>query len=253
MIFTLPFVLFALATAAPINGTSHTSAESLLSSISSLDLDHDDVILYGVNGQYKVIKDAEFQTLTSAGVLTYGGNDKVETRHLLDSSALVKARDCDGSNAEFEITSTADFLDWDVQISPVIGAQQAPVTIAVARGYSLANSVTVGGTAGISAEGISIGLKIDYQQTWTTTDTTTITYTVPTGQYGVIISQPWTHRIYGNVYTSCSTDPGAKSTFMGSSHTSQTYGSMDWVTGVFRLCASKNYPIPYCNGQGSHH
>ncbi|GJC81575.1 hypothetical protein ColLi_04413 [Colletotrichum liriopes] len=253
MKFALPFVLFALTTAAPISGIAHTSAESLLSSISSVDLGHDDVILYGVDGQYKVIKDAEFQNLTSAGVLTYGGNNQVANRNAFGSPAAIEARDCDGSNAEFEITSKADFLDWDVQISPVIGAQQAPVTIAVARGYSVANSVTVGETAGISAEGISVGLNIDYQQTWTTTDTTTITYTVPTGQYGVIVSQPWTHRINGNVYTSCTTGGGAKSTFMGSSHTSQTYGSMNWVTGVFRLCASKGYPVPYCNGQGSHH
>ncbi|KZL86991.1 hypothetical protein CI238_02189 [Colletotrichum incanum] len=244
MKFALPFMLFAFATAAPTSGIAHTSAESLLSSITSVDLGHDDVILYGVDG---------ISNLISAGVLTYGGNDKVDNRDLLGSSAVIEARDCDGSNAEFEITSKADFLDWDVQISPVIGAQQAPVTIAVARGYSVANSVTVGGTAGISAEGISVGLKIDYQETWTTTDTTTITYTVPTGQYGVIVSQPWTHRIYGNVYTSCTTGGGAKSTFMGSSHTSQTYGSMNWVTGVFRLCASKDYPVPYCNGQGSHH
>ncbi|WYZ42590.1 hypothetical protein EsH8_VI_000289 [Colletotrichum jinshuiense] len=253
MRFILPFTFFALAAAAPTPEAPKGSAESFLSSISALDLAHDDVILYGINGQYKVIKEAEFQNLTSAGVLSYGGNDKIDARDLSESSVALEARDCDGRNVEYEITSTADFLDWDVQISPVIGAQQAPVTIAVARGYQVANSITVGETAGISAEGISVSLKIDYQTTWTTSDTTTITYTVPTGQYGVIVSQPWTHRIYGTAYSSCGTGGGTKETFMASTHTSQTYGSMNWVTGVFRLCANKSYPVPYCNGQGSHH
>ncbi|TQN72407.1 hypothetical protein CSHISOI_03092 [Colletotrichum shisoi] len=134
-------------------------------------------------------------------------------------------------------TGTTDFLDWDVQMSAVWGARQAPVLIAVSHRY----------------QAIGISLKADYTKTWTTIDTTTITYTVPLGYYGTIISQPWTHRVSGNVYMSCGTDNWQKGTFMANSHTSQNYGGMDWVTGVMRLCASKTYPIPYCEGSGSHH
>ncbi|KAL0938211.1 uncharacterized protein CTRU02_207942 [Colletotrichum truncatum] len=253
MRITPSLALFALAAAAPAPQAAKSDADNLLSSISALDLAHDDVILYGVNGEYKVIKEAEFQNLTSAGVLTYGSGDEVKARDLSDSSSVLEARDCDGRNVEYEITSQANFLDWDVQISPVIGAQQAPVTIAVARGYQVANSITIGETAGISAEGLSVSLKIDYQTTWTTSDTTTITYTVPTGQYGVIVSQPYVHRMYGTAYSSCGTNGGTTENWMSTTHSSQTYGSMNWVTGVFRLCASKRYPIPYCNGRGSHH
>ncbi|KAF6801190.1 hypothetical protein CSOJ01_11920 [Colletotrichum sojae] len=252
MRFTAPFALFALAAAAPTPEAAKSAADNLLSSISSLDLAHDDVVLYGVNGEYKVIKDAEFQNLTDAGTLVYGG-DGVKARSLPDTLSSLEARDCDGRNVEYEITSQQNFLDWDVQISPVIGAQQAPVTIAVARGYSVANSISIGETAGISAEGLSVSLSIDYTTTWTTSDTTTITYTVPTGQYGVIVSQPYVHRMYGTAYSSCGTGGGTKENWQSTTHSSQTYGGMDWVTGVFRLCAHKSYPVPYCNGKGSHH
>ncbi|OLN87204.1 hypothetical protein CCHL11_03713 [Colletotrichum chlorophyti] len=255
MRFTIPLALVALAAAVPTpEAPAADDASKLLASLSSKVLDHDDVVIYGVNGQYKIVKEAEFQDLVSTGVLTYGGenNNKTEARDL--SEPRLEARACAGFNAEYQVTGTSDFLDWDVQISPVFGAQQAPVTIAIARGYQVTNSITVGGEAGISAEGLSAGLKIDFQRQWTTIDTTTVTYTVPTGYYGVVISQPWTHRIFGNVYTSCTTSNYVKSAFQGNTHTSQTYaGGLQWVTGVFRLCASKSYPIPYCEGSGYHH
>ncbi|KAL0933859.1 uncharacterized protein CTRU02_210658 [Colletotrichum truncatum] len=249
----LSFAMFALAASAPTPEATKNSPESLPSSISSLHLANDDIVIYGVNGEYKVIKETEFQNLTAAGILTYNGNDQVNTPDLSSVSKELEARDCDGRNIEYEITNTNDFLDWDVQVSPVIGAQQAPVLIAIARGYQVADAVSVAETAGIEAEGLSLSLKIEYQTTWTTTDTTTITYTVPTGQYGVIVSQPWVHRISGTAYSSCGTGEATRENFMVTTHTSQTYGNLNWVKGVFRLCANTNYPVPYCNGQGSHY
>ncbi|WQF89946.1 hypothetical protein CDEST_14960 [Colletotrichum destructivum] len=258
MRFTLPFALFAIAaTAAPTPEGTHADAESLLSSISSVDLAHDDVILFGVGGKYQVLKDAEFQTLKETGVLTYGGNDKVvdtfDHLNVTNVTSTLEARDCPGLNTEIHVTGSTDFLDWDVQMSAVWGAQQAPVLIAVSHGYSVANQVSFGGGISFPIKAIGISLNADYTKTWTTTDTTTITYTVPLGYYGTIISQPWTHRVFGNVYKSCGTDNWQKGTFTANSHTSQNYGGMDWVTGVMRLCASKTYPIPYCEGSGSHH
>ncbi|GKT41495.1 uncharacterized protein ColSpa_01676 [Colletotrichum spaethianum] len=254
MRYGLSLALFAIAAvAAPTPQATEGGAESLLASLSSLNLSHDDVILFGVNGQYKIVKDAEFHNLTSTGALTYGGNDKVDARDISEPLAALETRDCPGLNSEFTVTSTANFLDWDIQMSAVWGAQQAPVTIAVAHGHSVANQVSFGGDIGFPIKAISLGLNIDYTKTWTTTDTTTITYTVPQGYYGTVISQPWTHRVYGNVYTSCTTDNWQKTTFMASSHTSQNYGGMEWVTGVLRLCASKDYPVPYCEGSGYHY
>ncbi|OLN89351.1 hypothetical protein CCHL11_08992 [Colletotrichum chlorophyti] len=236
--------------AAPTPEATKDGAEGLFSA--PLHLDIDDIILYGVNGEYKVIKEAEFNNLTESGILVYGGNDKADAPELSDALALEARQDCPGLNTEFVITSVQDFLDWDIQISPVVGAIQAPVTIAVTRGYSVSNSLTVGGGITGAYKAISLQLKIDYDWTWTTTDTTMISYPVPEGHYGVVISQPWTHRVYGELYTSCTTDNWKKSTFMASSHTSQSFGNLNWVRGVFRICASKQYPIPFCNGNGHH-
>ncbi|OLN97792.1 hypothetical protein CCHL11_02516 [Colletotrichum chlorophyti] len=252
MKLAMAFGLLALAAAAPTPEPAR-ERNNLLSS-ADLHLEHDDVIMYGVNGEYKIIKEAEFNSLTTAGILTYGGDDKVEARDLSETIAEIEARqNCPGLNSEFTTTSTADFLDWDVQISPVVGAQQAPVTLTVSRGYSIANTIQIGGNIGLSYKYISGQIGVDVSRTWTTTDTTLIAYTVPQGNYGVIISQPWTHRIYGDIYTSCTTDNWKKTSFMASSHKSASYGNLNWVTGVFRMCANKKYPIPFCNGKGSHH
>ncbi|OLN86837.1 hypothetical protein CCHL11_07888 [Colletotrichum chlorophyti] len=248
MRFLLPLTLAALAAAAPAPEPSRILGRALSTAQT---LAHDDVIMYGINGEYKIIKDHEFDHLTSTGVLKYGGGEELHTR---DTAPAISARDCPGRSNEFTVTSTQDFLDWDVQMSAVIGAQQAVASISVAHGYQISNSVEV--TRGLEAEveGIGASLQISVTQTWSTIDTTTITYVVPLGQNGVIVSQPWTHRVYGDIYTTCDESNWSKSGgFMASKHTSESYGNMNWVTGVIRLCANQAYPIPYCNGQGYHH
>ncbi|KAJ0164031.1 hypothetical protein CTA2_1903 [Colletotrichum tanaceti] len=262
MRFTLPLALFAVAaTAAPTPDGTHADGDSLLSSIARRDLDMDDVILFGVGGRYQVVKDHEFESLKATGVLVYNGADKVvdEIVDTIDDlgknnvTSLLQARDCPGQSVEYHITSQQDFLDWDVQLSAVWGAQQAPVLIAVARGYQVANEVSFGGGLSFPVKALGISLKADFSRTWTTIDTTTITYTVPLGYYGTIISQPWTHRTLGDVYVSCNGGGyQKKTTFMADTHTSGKYNGMDWVTGVMRLCASEKYPIPFCSGQGKH-
>lgn len=252
---TIPFVFFALAAAVPTPEAAN-DANNLLTAISSITLEHDDVVIYGINGMYKIVKEAEFQNLTSSTLLTYGvDHNETKVTHLsgIKSSASLEARACPGLNSEFHVDRQFDFLDWDVQISPVAGAQQGSATISVTRGHQISNSITVGGNVGLSVDELSVGLKFDWQKTWTTIDTTLFSYTLPAGQYGVVISQPWTHRIVGTIYTSCSTDNWKKTPFTGNSHSSQTYGNMNWVTGVFRLCASTKYPIPYCEGSGYHY
>ena len=76
-------------------------------------------------------------------------------------------------------------------------------------------------------------------------------YTVPEGQFGRIVSQPLTRRVQGYVYSGC-TDSPSKETFMSDTYTSQSYGNLEWVQGVIRLCNSTTYPIPFCIGDGVH-
>ncbi|OLN97911.1 hypothetical protein CCHL11_02624 [Colletotrichum chlorophyti] len=252
MRFLLSLALCAFSTAAPTVNTVKESAESLVASITPVNLSHDDVILYGVNGEYKVIKEQEFNNLTSSGVLTYGNDDDTLAARDLDSALLEARQNCPGLNQEFVVDKETDFLDWDVQMSPAIGAIQAPVTIAITRGYQVANSLTIGGSATGSYKWLSVALKADYDWTWTTIDTNMITYTVPQGNYGVVISQPWTHRKTGRIFTSCTTDNWQTSPYQADTHTSQQFGQFNWVKGVFRLCASPKYPVPFCSGNGEH-
>lgn len=107
-------------------------------------------------------------------------------------------------------------------------------------------------TVGVTLEAIfTASLSLSYTETWTTTETTTFTFSVPAGQYGVIVSQPYTHRVQGNVLSGC-TDSPTSNAYTADSYTSATYGGLDWVKGPIVLCNSTTYPIPYCVGTGEH-
>lgn len=98
---------------------------------------------------------------------------------------------------------------------------------------------------------LSYTIKVSESTSWSTTDSQTFSFFVPSGQYGVVVSQPYTHRIAGNVLTGC-TDSPSVSTFVSDSYTSQTYGELSWVEGPIVLCNSSSYPVPYCIGTGEH-
>lgn len=94
-------------------------------------------------------------------------------------------------------------------------------------------------------------MSLTYSETWTTTETTTFTFNVPSGQYGLVVSNPYTHRVAGNVLSGC-TDSPTSDAFTVDSYTSATYGSLSWVEGPITLCNSSTYPVPYCVGSGTH-
>lgn len=94
-------------------------------------------------------------------------------------------------------------------------------------------------------------MSVDVTEAWATTDTQTFSFTVPTGQYGVVVSNPYAHRLTGNVLSGC-TDSPTSDAFTSDSFTSETYGSLSWVTGPIGMCNSSTYPIPYCVGTGAH-
>lgn len=109
-------------------------------------------------------------------------------------------------------------------------------------------------TEGVSAtleSVLTMSMSITVSETWTTTETQTFTFNVPNGQYGVVVSNPYVHRLTGNVLSGC-TDSPTTDAFTADSYTSETYGALSWVTGPITLCNSTTYPIPYCIGTGSH-
>ncbi|KAL6411906.1 hypothetical protein AUP68_04285 [Ilyonectria robusta] len=128
------------------------------------------------------------------------------------TDAKLVRRSCEDSSTEIQVLSDEEFLNWDVAISPVVSS--------------------VGGT-------------------WTTSQTQTLTFTVPDGKHGVIVSEPYVRRVQGFMLEGCS-DDWKKTSFMSDTYSSQSYGDMQWVRGVIRLCSSDTYPIPYCVGTGQH-
>ncbi|KAF5566710.1 hypothetical protein FPHYL_3651 [Fusarium phyllophilum] len=116
---------------------------------------------------------------------------------------LGKRDDCDGT---FYITTekTETFVDWDVQMSPVVCAV-GDMDISVSSGYSVSN--TVGGSAGVDLtfvkDKLAGSLGIDYSRTWTTQTSVITKATIKDGQCGVMITKPLTTRRSGRQFRGC--------------------------------------------------
>lgn len=112
--------------------------------------------------------------------------------------------------------------------------------------------VKVTETVGVTLESIlTASLALQYSNTYTTTDTQTFSFNVPDGQYGVVISNPYTHRVAGNVLSGC-TDSPSSDAFQWDTYTSQSFGDLEWVQGPISMCNSSTYPVPFCVGSGTH-
>lgn len=222
-------------------------------------LQYDDVILPRADGGYDIMKRWEWSDIERR--MEREARDRaMEHKRAAVAGDTIPAwanlglgrRDCEQSS-EVQVLSDTNFTDWDVAMSPVIGAQGGQATVAVTKGYSVANSVTVGVSSELTiVEAVfKASMKMDYGTTWTSTDSQTFTYWVTPGQYGVVVSNPYTRRIAGNVISGC-TDSPTTSTFTADSRTSQTFGDLAWVSGPIYLCNSTTYPVPYCVGTGTH-
>lgn len=110
----------------------------------------------------------------------------------------------------------------------------------------------VSSTVGATLESVlTVSMSIDTTETWTTTNSLTYMFNVPTGQYGVVVSNPYTHRVTGNVLTGCTDSPTTEA-FTSDSFSQLQAGDLTWVSGPIHLCNSSSYPIPYCVGTGTH-
>ncbi|OLN86550.1 hypothetical protein CCHL11_08524 [Colletotrichum chlorophyti] len=164
-------------------------------------------------------------------------------------------RDCN-SNYQTVVDRTERFVDWDVQMSPVvIGAGSKGIDITISKSYSVANTVQV--SAGIDVTLIKDRLKnsfgINYSRTWTTTQGYLIRGTVDDGYTGVVITQPWTNRKYGRTFQGCVGALKQTGTFMADSHEEGSYEGVTWVGGAITACIKKQRSIPLsrCSGSGN--
>ncbi|KAH7120476.1 hypothetical protein EDB81DRAFT_700713 [Dactylonectria macrodidyma] len=208
-------------------------------------LSSDDIIVLGKDGTSQIMKAADFHALE-----TRRAAPEAPRIHNISDSVLHR-RGCEKST-EVQVTSDEEFLNWDIAISPVISSVGGKGTVTVSSGYEVSNSVSVSSSFSISAaEILGLSLSIEVSESWSSSQEQSLTFEVPDGKHGVIVSQPYVRRVQGNVLDGC-TDNWDKSTFISDSYESQTYGNLNWVKGLIRLCSSDSYPIPYCIGEGSH-
>ncbi|KAF9699529.1 hypothetical protein EKO04_002488 [Ascochyta lentis] len=166
--------------------------------------------------------------------------------------ALAKRQDC--INRALVTDKTQNFVDWDVQMSPVICAN-GPMTVSVTDGYSVANSITV--SAGMDYTWIADKLKsnfgVNFQRTWTTTATVAVGGTVPDGNCGCMIWKPLTTRRYGSIYEGCVGALKKTGTFMADDRGTGSYNGIQWISGARSLCYKKgsNPPLSRCQGSGN--
>lgn len=172
-----------------------------------------------------------------------------------DTELALGKRDCN-SNFQYVVDKQERFVDWDVQMSPVvIGVGSKGIDITISKSYAVSNGITVGGSFDLSKLKASLGLtfKVDYSRTWTTTQGYLIRGTVDNGYTGVVITRPWTNRKYGRTFQGC---PGAlkqTGTFMADSHEEGSYEGVTWVGGAITACIKRQSSIPLsrCNGSGN--
>ncbi|KZL84563.1 hypothetical protein CI238_05238 [Colletotrichum incanum] len=163
-------------------------------------------------------------------------------------------RDCD-SNFQIVVDRTERFVDWDVQMSPVvIGAGSKGIDITISRYFSVSNGVQVsaGIDLGLITNRLKSSLGINYSKTWTTQQGYLIRGTVDNGYTGVVISRPWTNRRYGRTFQGCVGNLRQTGTFMADSHEEGSYEGVSWVGGAITACIKRQSYIPLtrCNGGG---
>ncbi|RYP68600.1 hypothetical protein DL771_006572 [Monosporascus sp. 5C6A] len=243
---------------AVLAASSHATPmpQSLASSLpAGTVLKPDDVVIVGADNSVRIMKDYEYDQLDSAtksakSHATMPESDVVAARDVLRQS---RPRGCQESD-EIQVLSDETFLNWDTPVSPVVSAAGGKSTVSLTKGYSITNSLSVGvgASAGLIKDILSLSFTVDYSQSWTTDSSQSFTFEVPDGQFGLVVTQAKTRRLTGNYLSGC-TDNWEKTSFMSDTYTSQSYGNMEWVQGVIRLCNSTSYPVPYCIGDGSHY
>ncbi|EFQ32699.1 hypothetical protein CGRA01v4_09367 [Colletotrichum graminicola] len=171
-----------------------------------------------------------------------------------NTTTELNKRDCSG-DIQMIIDNNQRFVDWDVQMSPVvIGAGSKGIDITIAKYWSVSNSIAVsaGLDFGLVKDRLKSTLGINYSKTWTTQQGYLIRGTVDDGYTGVVVSRPWTNRRYGRTYQGCPGNLRQTGTFMADSHEEGSYEGVSWVGGAITAClkAQRSIPLTRCQGSG---
>ncbi|KAJ4400452.1 hypothetical protein N0V91_008706 [Didymella pomorum] len=211
----------------------------------------DDVILYGKNGRFTMMKRDEFDELKK---LRESGVVPPMPSYLDDSLITLPANESAPSKPQGSLKKRATsliipnphsrFLGWDVQTSQVVK---------VSTGYSITNSISVsqGATFTLVKDFLQASVSVDYSTSWQTTQTQAFSAAVPEGKYGAFVTNAWTNRESGNVWEGTIGGEGSLTYYQADSFESKSYGDMSWVDGVISLCTGDSFPLKRCLGDGT--
>ncbi|KAG9855166.1 hypothetical protein KCU98_g2347, partial [Aureobasidium melanogenum] len=221
-----------------------------------------DILVLNKHGAFETIKQNDWlASLAAAGVLlekptvdeAYLNATAVPLGPFPINGALGKRQaSCDSTYAIITDT-TQRFVDWDVQMSPVVCAV-GDMDINVMKGYMVANSVTVsgGGSPTLIADRLTAQFGVSFSRTWTTQDSITTKGTVKDGNCGVMITRPLVTRRYGRTMQGCLGSYKKIGTWMADEHGEGSYAGIDWVSGAISMCTKKQAapPLTRCQGAG---
>ncbi|RSL77791.1 hypothetical protein CEP51_008775 [Fusarium floridanum] len=247
----LGLVLATTVGAAPFHGLNSTkwTPEHILQP--------DEVILYG-EGRMEVVHESVYHNLIASDGISEAIPEVPEAfpapshPFKTPSSNSIEKRQCDLTTAVITDRSET-FVDWDVQMSPVIIGTGDGITVSVTSGYSVSNSVSVSGGADWTVVKDKLGLSfgVDYSRTWTSSASINIAAKVADGYSGVMITKPIKTRKYGRVLKGCIGSQTESGTFSADSFEEKEYAGIKWVSGAITLCSKKEFPLSRCTGSGN--
>ncbi|EEU35389.1 uncharacterized protein NECHADRAFT_100788 [Fusarium vanettenii 77-13-4] len=250
----LGLVLATTVSAAPFQGLNSTrwTPEHILQP--------DEVILYG-EGRMEVVHESVYHSLIASDGIS---EDIPEVPEAFPApshpfKAPKSSNDNSLSKRQCDLTTavvtdrTQTFVDWDVQMSPVIIGTGDGITVSVTSGYSVSNSVSVSGGADWTVVKDKLGLSfgVDYSRTWTSSASINIAAKVADGYSGVMITKPIKTRKYGRVLKGCIGSQTESGTFSADSFEEKEYAGIKWVSGAITLCSKKEFPLSRCTGSGN--
>ncbi|KAJ5523816.1 hypothetical protein N7494_010466 [Penicillium frequentans] len=247
-------VHFALATAAiatPLMASSLNSTQWTPDHV----LQPDEVILYG-NGRMEVVHENTYHALLASQEISLDVPEVDDTFRSIAHSGYNKTHlraraDCSYTTAVVTDRSET-FIDWDVQMSPVVIGTGNGIDVYVSSGFAVSNSIGV--SAGIDwkviKDKLGVSLGIDYSHTWTTQTVINIKGTVPNGYSGCMITKPIKTRRFGRVLNGCIGSQVQTGTFQADSYQEGSYAGVKWVSGAITMCTKQEFPLSRCNGLG---
>ncbi|KAJ5157308.1 uncharacterized protein N7482_008408 [Penicillium canariense] len=225
-------------------GSTLASAASVPKALSSND------VLYVRDGQPEV-----FEKNRLSGVIDSIGhrpaNLSMPEPHFVNGTgSALEARN--GAATILLPFDQTEFLDWDM---PMTGVVQGPKTITLTYGRTIQNALTVSDstTFTLIKNWLSTTLGFSATKTWSTTQTESDPFTIDEGKWGVVVINPRTIRNSGYVFQGDVGSEGKLSYYQADGRVSASYAGFSWVEGPVYVCQSKDYPIPYCEGNGLHY